>query len=551
MGTISRRLLATLFLVACWGLGMAFAEVYEYHPQSPLYLSGGFDRQHLDRAYPPCLKHDGIVPANGDDTAVPAPNEPESRVRPGETRFVMSLMRSRRDLYHHLHVDTSISASFTFGGGSGSFSLEDELGISSEDIVWIVKGYTDYGRFAMRNPQLNARGRNALNLKNFTATCGTNYIGVERRIAYAAAVYVLKVSDTSRRRQIEASFKANASWSFGSASGSANYSEFYNYAAQMGTINVHFLALGGSGLSKLADLSQLGPAGGTATANVVSLERVQKVIAEYLKDMTVAKAASVDFVSGSFTSFGVPSNDATQLNRDFVLSELYFAYTADARKVAELGSVIRGPATFPDVTAADLAAYARDYGLLTRRLDVISRYASSCLGLKPVEMASLSAQTTVQKATEIEVEICEGGGCKPPPVNTCALPPFKAVVFRPLPDAQTLTVSAWYDDFDGRVRFRLTGVGLQSIRIVSVSRIPVGEVFIDRFVNQTDGDSPKPDASSNKIEIDTIVVMSTPLTQEEFAALAPTLAVEVTYGSKADPKRRIIPLVEILKNSNP
>src|SRR5207249_3937065 len=145
-----------------------------------------------NRVYAKCLDFTAVVPVQGPQTSV-------------TTEFSAQLVNSREELYHHLNIDAQLSASSMFGSGQASFSFDDEYHFQSTDLVWVVKASSDYGRFVMDSPVLTYSARALMtDPAAFARQCGYEFVGQERRMVQAVAVYSLHDLSESEKSHVQA-----------------------------------------------------------------------------------------------------------------------------------------------------------------------------------------------------------------------------------------------------------------------------------------------------------------------------------------------------------
>lgn len=86
------------------------AEVYRYHPNSRLYIGGGFNPFEPNQGTLRCIIHDGIEQVDtSDDAAV-------------HTEAIIKMVKSRKELYDEVGFSASIGGGFLFVSGEGSVS---------------------------------------------------------------------------------------------------------------------------------------------------------------------------------------------------------------------------------------------------------------------------------------------------------------------------------------------------------------------------------------------------------------------------------------------
>jgi hypothetical protein len=201
--TLLLQLKALCFVTVLLVTSPVLANDYKYHPSNTLHLGSSFNPLRPYQAYNTCITYDSVIPVQGDHGSI-------------TTEFTSNIVNSREELYRHLNVDASLSASYLFASGSASFSLDQEYSFSSHDLTWIVKGATDYGRFVMGGmrltPEAEALRKNPV---AFAERCGYEFVAQEHRAVQVVAVYTLHDLTESEKTKLSLSISAQASFALG------------------------------------------------------------------------------------------------------------------------------------------------------------------------------------------------------------------------------------------------------------------------------------------------------------------------------------------------
>jgi hypothetical protein len=339
-------------LVLLLAPGVAFASTYEYYPQGAMTLGSSFNPLYPNRAYPSCLTF--TADAGSIDHGAPS------------TQFSASEIKSRQELYHELHIDANLSASGFFGSGSASFSLDEKYQFEQDDDYFVLKAFSDYGRFSIKDARLNAE---ALDLVGdpvaFRNRCGTEYVQQERRSAQLVAVYSFQhLSDYQEKR-----ITAALSGSIAGISLGGHYDERNKSSDEQVHFSVDVYAIGGGGIQLLSSIS-----------TTTDLTKLRSVLESYIAKLGPEQAAPMEFVTGSWESFGVDVPLEPMELRNAVLPELYFSYRENELNFHRLGDVIRN-ASRPNskIAQPDLAAYQNDYLQISLVMKEILDTAQACL----------------------------------------------------------------------------------------------------------------------------------------------------------------------------
>jgi hypothetical protein len=151
-------------------------------------LGGSFNPLYPTRAYPTCLQFEATDKSI--DHGAPA------------TQFTSSEIKSRRELYHELHINANLSARGFFGSGSASFNLDEKYQFEADDDYFVLRAYSDYGRFSIVHPRLIPEAEAlSTDATAFRERCGTEFVEQERRSAQLAAIYSFQhLSDYQEKR---------------------------------------------------------------------------------------------------------------------------------------------------------------------------------------------------------------------------------------------------------------------------------------------------------------------------------------------------------------
>jgi hypothetical protein len=347
-------LLGVLCHVSC----KVFAGIYHYHPSGPLALSKGYDPLNPFEATLPCLNESEVI--NLDTSGA------------YKTRFGLTIIKNREDLYRHLHISSKISAKYLFYNGGGNFNFDDEITFHSDSLTWIISAQTDYGRYALKNPELNdlATYLKNHNPKEFISRCGREVVLEERKGTLVAAMFSLKNLDHSHKQKIESSFRGGVSYGLFSGELNSSYQKFLEYALSVGKLHLHFYALGGEGIRALRPLVQRDP---------YDLNTVTSVIADYISGMGPENSVPFEYKTASFQKFGV-NTDTDSLNiyhQEKTLTKLYHLYKNMYSTSLRLQSVLDNSELY-GLNNQNYQKYSYQYSERNLALEKISSSAFKC-----------------------------------------------------------------------------------------------------------------------------------------------------------------------------
>ncbi len=182
MHSLMRNLSIVLML---FGVHNLFAEDYAYHPANPMKLGWGFSILSPNQAIPPCLDLSGGTdgPSGGASPQLSA-----------------SIVENHKDLYSLLNIDANLSARYMFGHANVNFSLEREVHFESDDTVWALRAFSDFGKRTLKKYELDEDAKK-LTPTQFFNRCGFEYVAMERRAAEIVAVFTAhRLSDTLKQK---------------------------------------------------------------------------------------------------------------------------------------------------------------------------------------------------------------------------------------------------------------------------------------------------------------------------------------------------------------
>ncbi|MBH1989021.1 MAG: hypothetical protein I8H75_04945 [Myxococcaceae bacterium] len=291
------------FLVLLWLSTSAVSGTYTYHPSNALFLGAGFDPRFPDQAFANCIEFQERVHVDGNSAI--------------KTEYSLSLVKSKQELFDRLNISSSLSARSLFFHLSAGASYFSQHRLHSDSITWMILGKSEYGRYVIQNPQLNPLAKHLIEqreFEQFARQCGTEFIRQERRAVMVAAIFSVENVNQEDRRRLEMHFEASTSALFFDASLKTRYERFVSEASRLNRVNLSFYAIGGSGITELANLA----------IHADDLENVQRTLERYMKTLDESKAVPVEYVSASMASFGwLGGTPALLHQRERVLAQLY------------------------------------------------------------------------------------------------------------------------------------------------------------------------------------------------------------------------------------
>jgi hypothetical protein len=292
----------SLIIIALISSDRSESAVYDYHPSSPFALGNGVDPYDPLKVIPSCIE--GVEKIIEGSTVL--------------TTFDAKILRSRRDLFSSLNISANLSARYSFYKGSGGVDFESQYSFSSNNVVWIVKAYSDFGRKELRDTKLRQDAADLIKLGNhdqFAKQCGTELVLQERRSAIVAAVFSLNIVDEFQKTRLETRFSGGATTGVWSADVAAAYKKFVSEAAKISAINVSVIAIGGTGIVGLSPVFE----------DFEDLEKISKTLREYAAGINFNTAAPSLYYTGSMHAYGWQGNSLDASQVDVFLSDLYFA----------------------------------------------------------------------------------------------------------------------------------------------------------------------------------------------------------------------------------
>lgn len=349
----------------------AFAEYYQYHPASPMKLGSGYNRLTPTRSYPPCLElADGFDGPSG-GTGL---------------QFTFDIVKDQKDLFTKMNIDASLSARYAFANANANFSLEREVTFHSDDLVWAIRAFSDFGTRDLRSVRLNGEAQQLIGTPSqFFSRCGTEYVQKDHRVAQLVAVFTMHNLSRAEKTKLEASFGGSVTAGIGGIDFSSTYRNFLMQATKTSQVNLKVYGFGGEGVSALSSL----------VVNGDDIDAVRKTLSQYISTLTVNNAVSLGFHTGEFSSLGVgkdlgPFHDPPQLNA------IYFAYQDASRKLERLHAIVLG--------SDDTYAYLSD-DQVQKYTVLYNTYANQVVDLYQSGVACLSDSTQCKFPSAVHARI--------------------------------------------------------------------------------------------------------------------------------------------------
>ncbi len=328
-------------------------------------------------------------------------------------------MKTRQELYDYLHVSASVSGHYSFFSGAAAVDYENENTFESDSFTWIVRGYSSYGSWALRNPRPNSEAqRLKSNVTALYQRCGTEWVGKESRSVMIATVYSVKNLSQSSKERLIASFKGGIDAGVWGAEAAANYESFKKEASSAANLNLNVYAMGGPGVTALKSL--------VSKANDVAV--VKQVLEDYTGKLTADYAVPVDYLTGPMASFVTGSGDFDLAVYNKAIADLYLAKEDYIAKRNRLKTISDNADDY-NLSEDQLATIQRHYNGLSKVLKAYDDVAERCRN------AFLAAHGERERDRRLSASACD--------VNNPRLIYSQKIVW---PAPQPFAVSWWTED---------------------------------------------------------------------------------------------------------
>ncbi len=262
---------------------LSYGVTYNYHPDSHLYMGGGYNPFKPDDAFLQCIVHDGELSVDTEGALT-------SVVR-------IQQVKSRQDFYQKIDFSASIAGSYAFMKGSGSVQMEDERAFHSDSFSWLILFRSNYGRYVLSNPRLRPE-YNTLTDSRLYDTCGSEIVIERTKSALVYALFTIHNVSQSERSKLEAHLKASGGGAVWSASMDSSYRKIMQEASASNSVHLSVYAVGGAGIVNLADIIS-----SNDTDPYKRYLEVPKVLSEYIKTLTPANSVPVSFSTKHISLF--------------------------------------------------------------------------------------------------------------------------------------------------------------------------------------------------------------------------------------------------------
>lgn len=354
---IFRNLLFVLFLLSKF----AYSDFYGFHPNSRLYLGGGYDKFSPTEAFVRCLKSDGV--------------ESVSRGKAVTSSFEITGVRSSREFHKKLGFSSFLEGSFLFTDIEASVSFDSETNFSENSVNWLVLLKADYGSFLPKNPRLSDE---LLKLPVFALRerCGSEFVIEEKRSIMVFALLSMKNIKESQRKSLEAKLSVLSEGFIFDASFEASYKDFMSKSRSMGEISIKLFSYGGKGLSEFKDLLDLN--------SFMNYKKILGTFNSYIGNMEASDAAPTLYVTTGLDNF-VPGPFEKVSFQKGILVNLYYRYQA---LIKNLNSVSHFLENTP-LDNSDYDFYSKERRKIQKILSKVEKKAESCFNKDKQELCSL------------------------------------------------------------------------------------------------------------------------------------------------------------------
>jgi hypothetical protein len=348
--------IVTLTFFFCLALRMLSATDYDYYPKANISIGGGFRPLNPTTPPPPCL----VVSAETltEDNSV------------GPFKMDVKLVHDRSQMYELLHWDAHLAARSLAVSGKVDATFDRETSIESEDIVWVLYAYQEFGSKSI-DPTLKPRYEALRNTPaRLLRTCGPEYVASLRRAAQVAAVFTLHTGSQQTKQTLELHFSGSASFSGGSVDFSAGYKNFLKEASQHGNIEVKVFGFGGGGIAKLSDIV-------TKSDN---FDGVRTTLATYISnEMTADKSFPIGFTTGFFGDLANPPLSESPIGEPPALLSIYGEYGKTLSRIRRIEEILSGrDSAFGFVTDQQVQYLHQNENRLAVNLSSLEHQASTC-----------------------------------------------------------------------------------------------------------------------------------------------------------------------------
>lgn len=306
----------------------AVASTYAYHPNSPIYLGGGYDPFRPTDGLQQCLEWDRVVPIDSTDGT-----------RAIDTRALVQTVKSRRDFYDLIDFSTQIQGGYGIFSGDASVNLIDEYAFHEDSLTWIVLFRTDYGRFRLQNERLKTQF-STIDIENLTRRCGTEVVTTQRLGVMVYAVLTVRNVNESKRRDFEAKLNVSLKGALWSSEMDSEYKRILRSALAATDFSVRIRAIGGGGVVDLSSLI----GGGSGADTFVQYEQIPSVIRRYVENLNVQSAAPIQYVTNPLADYRDDIPRSPNAFQSVQFEKLYTSYERFASVVNRLEDLLYGSA---------------------------------------------------------------------------------------------------------------------------------------------------------------------------------------------------------------
>ena len=328
----------------------SFADFYGFHPNSRLYLGGGYDKLSPGKAFVPCLEYDGVKSISGN--------------RPVTSSIEITGIKSSREFHQKVGFSSFLEGSYLFTEGEASVSYNFEKNFSENSFNWLVILKADYGNFILERARLSDQFKH-LDVEWLVERCGREFVIEEKRSIMVFALLSMKNIEENQRKELEAKLSVASRGLVFDVSFGAAYKNFMSKASSLGEISIKLYSYGGGGLSDFKDLLGLEAFMNYRTVLSTFKSVISKMRAEDASPSVYMTTGLESFSKHRVSQFGF---------QKVVLIDLYYSYQNLISDLEEMKFLIKEL----KVTGEDSRDFSGDREMAYKTLSKIEERAKAC-----------------------------------------------------------------------------------------------------------------------------------------------------------------------------
>jgi hypothetical protein len=336
---------------------------YNFYPDSPLHLGGGFNPNDVAKVLPDCIQYTK-VPLDGDSG------------KATRSSLTQTLVLNSEQLRQALNIDAKLDASYLAFHGNASYNFVSDSLFSDSSLTVVMSANSEYGRVQAGVPVLKGQYIPLLaDSKKFEETCGSRFVSIERRAASVSAIVTIYGLTKEDYDQVTSSLAAGGGWGSLSADASTKLSQHIKRSSRSNELSVQVVSTGGAGIRGLADGIK------EVASSDDPIGAIKRSLSQYIEGVSAGNAVPVSYqvTSMNFAGWQPDNMDPWTDHKEAIARDMVAAYRLVSSEKDTAQGVLDGADPRRAVVPANLDPVLRDnIAEYSKRMELIAAAWTKC-----------------------------------------------------------------------------------------------------------------------------------------------------------------------------